>query len=321
MGTLLSTNSWDVFARSFGGMVPRKRRVPRQHLHLRRPVWSEDRHAGREPIGCLDQSGPGRFPGRGLCSTPCEWSPERFGFRVNTDYRQQTNSSSGCVGRRETGFWRSGPVTSAPSGFDLFAQRYAAGQPLPAPAAPWVSALSQSRLMVTWAPLSGLSPNTKSIWMARSPSEPHRRHGQQLVDGDRLAPSSTHSFRLAYLFAGGQRSPLSPAASGKTWGEDLNGDGLPDDWEPSIGEPNNPIGSRAGRIAMAMGLPTTRNSWPARTRRIEQRVATSHHRHQQGRWLNWTTQPGFIYQVQTSADARTWVNFGAPRLARGQRIR
>jgi hypothetical protein len=38
---------------------------------------------------------------------------------------------------------------------------------------------------------------------------------------------------------------------------------------------------------------------------------------QQGRWLNWTTQPGFIYQVQSSADARAWVDFGAPRLAPG----
>ncbi len=37
----------------------------------------------------------------------------------------------------------------------------------------------------------------------------------------------------------------------------------------------------------------------------------------QGRQLNWTTQPGFIYQVQSSADARTWVDFGAPRLAAG----
>ena len=37
-------------------------------------------------------------------------------------------------------------------------------------------------------------------------------------------PSSQHSVQLAYVLADGRRSPLSAAASGKTWGEDLNGD-------------------------------------------------------------------------------------------------
>jgi hypothetical protein len=35
----------------------------------------------------------------------------------------------------------------------------------------------------------------------------------------------------------------------------------------------------------------------------------------QGARLSWNTQPGLVYQVQTSTDAATWSNFGSPRTA------
>jgi len=41
------------------------------------------------------------------------------------------------------------------TGFDLFGQRYAAGEALAAPPPPFVSALSASRLSLTWPPLVG----------------------------------------------------------------------------------------------------------------------------------------------------------------------
>jgi hypothetical protein len=37
----------------------------------------------------------------------------------------------------------------------------------------------------------------------------------------------------------------------------------------------------------------------------------------QGFFLNWNPQPGFLYQVQTSADLASWTNLGAPRFAAG----
>jgi hypothetical protein len=37
----------------------------------------------------------------------------------------------------------------------------------------------------------------------------------------------------------------------------------------------------------------------------------------QGLFLNWNTQPGLIYQVQSSIDVRTWGNLGDPRFAPG----
>jgi hypothetical protein len=37
----------------------------------------------------------------------------------------------------------------------------------------------------------------------------------------------------------------------------------------------------------------------------------------QGLYLNWNTQPGLIYQIQSSTDLHTWSNFGSPRFAAG----
>jgi hypothetical protein len=37
----------------------------------------------------------------------------------------------------------------------------------------------------------------------------------------------------------------------------------------------------------------------------------------QGFFLNWNTQPGFTYQVQTTANFVSWQNVGTPRFAAG----
>jgi len=37
----------------------------------------------------------------------------------------------------------------------------------------------------------------------------------------------------------------------------------------------------------------------------------------QGLFLDWNTQPGFTYQVQTTTNFGTWSNLGAPRFAAG----
>ena len=36
-----------------------------------------------------------------------------------------------------------------------------------------------------------------------------------------------------------------------------------------------------------------------------------------GTWLNWSTEPGFVYQVQMSTNATTWQNLGSARFAPG----
>jgi hypothetical protein len=37
----------------------------------------------------------------------------------------------------------------------------------------------------------------------------------------------------------------------------------------------------------------------------------------QGLFLNWNTEPGLMYQVQTSPNLEDWTNFGGPRFAAG----
>jgi hypothetical protein len=111
----------------------------------------------------------------------------------------------------------------------MLAQRFAAGQPLPQPSAPLVAALSSSRLLVSWPELLGF-PALQGYQLTMDQGTPLTLTSNFWIT-PALAPASTHDFRLAYLMSGGQRSMLSPVASGTTWGEDLTLDGLPDDWQ------------------------------------------------------------------------------------------
>ena len=50
-------------------------------------------------------------------------------------------------------------------GFDVFAQRFAAGQPIPRPDAPWVRALTQTNLLVSWPSLAGYQLAGYEVYM------------------------------------------------------------------------------------------------------------------------------------------------------------
>jgi len=214
---------------------------------------------------------------------------------------------------------------NATNGFDLFAQRYAAGQPLPTPSAPFVAALRSSQISVTWPPLTGYPLSCYEVYMDGAvPPSPTAvvTNGTGWVKSGLLA-SSTHTFRLGYLFTGGVRSQLSDVTSGTTWGEDIDGrggvpDGLPDDWQamywgrksdfwPGANEDSDHDGLSNYREFLAGTDPTDANSvlkmWFSRDRF--------------GRRLNWSTQPGFVYQVQVSVDLSSWSDFGGPRFAPG----
>jgi hypothetical protein len=200
--------------------------------------------------------------------------------------------------------------------FDLFAQRYASDVQLPKPGVPFVSALSSSRLSVTWPPLLGYALDNYELYVDGSMTPVALSSNMWTHTG--LGPNSSHSYRLAYLLAGNQRSPLSDPAAGMTWGEDLNGDGLPDDWQamywgpdpanwPSSKDDSDGDGVSNLKEFQAGTNPLDRNSV------LRTRFTLT----PQGRRLYWTTQPGLVYQVQLSTDLTVWNNLGDPRFAAG----
>ena len=237
-------------------------------------------------------------------------------FLVNTTTvnRQLNPAMAADSAGRLLVVWAS--YTGVASGTDLYAQRYASGQPVPVPGAPSVNALSQSRLAVSWAELAGYDLLHYALYMDGSTLAITTTN--QIVVISNLVAGSTHSFRLEYVLRDGRRSPLSSVASAPTWGEDSNFDGLPDDWQarfwglnplawPSATADTDGDGATNLQEFLAGTSPTSRAS----SLRLDML------RNGQGLWLNWNSEPGFVYQVQISTNATTWQNVGPARFSPG----
>ena len=135
-----------------------------------------------------------------------------------------------------------------------------------------------------------------------------------------LAAGSTNTFQVDYVLTTGQRSPISPAATGITWGG-LNWGGIPYEWmvqyygsntnlwpaaasQPAVGSPT------VYQIFLSGGNPNQPATW----------LKTALTPTAQGLFLSWNTQPGATYQVQVTADLVTWSMWVPPGLRRGRRI-
>ena len=219
-------------------------------------------------------------------------------------------------GRRFVAVWSS--FVGGLASFDLFAQRYTSAQSLPLPSAPYVSALSQSKLSVTWPALEGFNIDHYELYVDSSTTPVSVTNNIWAATG--LVAGTTHSFKLAYQLADGQRSPLSAPSSGTTWSEDDNLDGLPDDWQglywgsdPSNWPAPNVDSDGDGATNLQEFLAGTDPTDPNSVLRV-QLVSTG-----QGAHLRWNSQPGFMYQVQVTQTlgAGFWTNAGTPRFAAG----
>ncbi len=251
--------------------------------------------------------------GRALTATGAP-SGDEFLVNTTTLNRQLHPAVAADATGRLLVVWSS--FTGVAAGSDLFAQRYASGQPVPTPAAPSVNAASQSRLAVSWAELAGYDLLHYALYMDGGTNALTTTN--QLIVISNLVAGSAHSFRMEYVLRDGRRSPLSATASGTTWGEDANFDGLPDDWQarywglnplawPSANADSDGDGATNLQEFLAGTDPTRKDS----ALRLELT------RNGQGMWLNWNTQPGFVYQVQFSTNATTWQNVGPARFAPG----
>jgi hypothetical protein len=202
---------------------------------------------------------------------------------------------------------------------DLRAQRFSVGQEaveLPAAAKPYVSALSQSRLSVTWPAADGYDVLNYELYVNGSLTPTIVTGQVYVVSG--LAPSTSYNFEVAYRLRDGQLSPHSLTATGKTWGEDWNDDGIPDDWQaqywgaspalwPSPNADSDGDGVSNRQEYMAGTDPSDPNSV----------LRTSFANTPQGPRLVWNTIPGQVYQVEQTSDFSTWVPVGGLRFAPG----
>jgi len=220
-----------------------------------------------------------------------------------------------------------------PDSFDLFAQRYLNVSALLLPIdsiyvyAPFVlsNGVYQPQLQVSWPPLLGISISNYEVYVdgAASPAALTTSNVWTMTAANGLTTNSTHSFQVDYMTMAGVRSPLSPSASGTTW-SGLNWGGIPYEWMaaffggyyngtyhttywPSPNSPAAPGGPTLIQVFLTGGNPFDSSTWL-------QTVLT---KTPQGLFLNWNTQPGFIYQVQVTTNFASWSNVGAPRFAAG----
>jgi hypothetical protein len=132
-----------------------------------------------------------------------------------------------------------------------------------------------------------------------------------------LAAGSTHWFQMDYVLADGRRSPLSAATTNTTYGS-LSWGGIPYDWMtryfgsdvskwPSPSADSDGDGVSNLNEFLAGTDPTNAASV----------LKVGLQKTSQGIFLNWNTQSGLIYQVQSSSDLKSWINVGQPRFSAG----
>lgn len=260
-------------------------------------------------------------------------SPADGEFRVNTTTVGQQMQPAVCSDgvNQFLAVWTS--FSGYPNTFDLVAQRYInASAILQAMSAPYVwvpfvtsNNVYQPRLVVSWAPLLGLSVSNYEVYVngAGTPAALVVSNQWIMTAANGLTANSTNFFQVDYVLTDGRRSPLSPSASGTTWGG-LNWSGIPYEWMaayfggyynghyttnywPGSNAQLATGGPKLSDIFLTGGNPLDSTTW------LKTAVIST----TQGVFLGWNTQPGANYQVQMSTNLTTWANVGSPRFAPG----
>lgn len=239
-------------------------------------------------------------------------------FRVNTtivSQQIQPAVASDGVSQFLT-VWSS--YSGGGSSFDVYAQRYFNSiAPLPAPGSPIVTVLSSNSLSVSWPAVQGFSVANYEVY-ADGAVTAAAVVTDTFWTATGLAPASSHGYRLAYVLTDGRRSPLSGATFNTTYSGGATWGGIPQEWMvayfgndmslwPSPSLDSDGDGASNRNEFLAGTNPTDANS----ALRIRLQYTA------QGLYLNWNTQPGLMYQVQTTTNLSGWQNVGGPRFAAG----
>ena len=316
---VIRSNSWDVFARPVdgAGVWGTVRRVNTwtygDQLAPKITATGNDYLVAWTSMG-QDGSREGIY-GQFLRG---DGAPANGEFRVNgSTVSQQIHPALASDGAgRFVAVWTS--YTGGSTTFDVFAQRFVnTNAPPTAPGAPYVTALSSNALYVSWPPIQGMGVANYEVY-ADEAATATATVTNTYWTATGLAPSTTHSYRLAYVLADGQRSPLSGATTNTTYSAAPTWGGIPQEWMiahfgsdmsqwPSpYADPDHDGASNLDEFRAGTN-PMDANS----VLRIRAQKTS------QGLFLNWNTQPGLMYQVQTTTDLGVWQNLGGPRFAAG----
>ena len=245
-------------------------------------------------------------------------------FRVNTttlnSQEYQVVASDGVS--RFLAVWSS--FVSGAYGMDLEAQRYVStSQMLAAPAPPVVSPLDSYTLSATWSSLAGFSLDHWNLIVDTTntvaTTNTYWQNQGLNTYTNMYDASSVHTFQLGYVLTGGAQSPLSTIVSGQTWGP-MAYTQLPVNWETQYFGSNPANWPSWNTVLHAGGLSATALQvfqWGANPTNAATWLQQSLLNTPEGQFLTWTTQPGYIYQVQTSTSPGNWANLGNQRFAAG----
>jgi hypothetical protein len=210
--------------------------------------------------------------------------------------------------------------------FDLYAQRYVnLAKPLVAMNPPFVYVPFQSangsyvpQFEVSWPFMAGFPVDHYLVYVdgAMNPAASLTTN-IWIMTG--ITPGSTHSFQVAYVTTDGHLSPLSQPVSATTW-IGYSWGGIPFEWMSQYyGGQGNVMNWPSPNTRLSPGGPTLMQVWASGGNPLDSStwLRTRLVHSPQGFYLFWNPQPGFIYQVQASADLNHWANFSVPRFAAG----
>ncbi|MCX8108647.1 MAG: fibronectin type III domain-containing protein [Verrucomicrobiae bacterium] len=238
-------------------------------------------------------------------------------FRVNTTSinRQIQPAVAGDNKKQFLVVWTS--FVGGDASFDVMGQRYGADTSLPQPEPPFVVALDANTLLVSWPAAAGYT-NLVGYRFYKDGETVPKLVTDNYVIVRRLSPESSHSFRVAIELADGRVSPISEPGTGKTWGWDDNGDGLPDDWQVAYWGEQVSSWPRADVDSDGDGV-SNLNEFLAGTNPLDKssvlKMQVRPTAAGSGVLVEWNAVQGSVYRVQSSIDLKQWVDVGSPQLA------